>query len=209
MPFNEGGYVGKARITTLMLCCVFYGLATSLTVAAKEQVLQKHVFSVSKPMYWLKRSDVVVPQGTPMGQYSRTIRPFPNWTLICDEDMSKHHKVCNITQNIVNKEGDTVFSWSVAGSEAGWPFFLLRLMSPSRVEATILLDPLDGGMPIVAAVSDCSDKLCLAFVSINKRLRQRIEDGGDIKLTYYGKNGEKPQTLILPLKGIRMALKGI
>jgi hypothetical protein len=37
-----------------------------------------------------------------------------------------HQKVCNITQIIEDRTGNTAFSWSLAANEDGKPYFLLR-----------------------------------------------------------------------------------
>ena len=50
--------------------------------------------------YRLKGPDIVLPPGVPLGQYRRIFQPFPNWTLICDENLKTRQVVCNVSQTV-------------------------------------------------------------------------------------------------------------
>ena len=56
--------------------------------------------------YRIKPSDVAVPPDVKLGDYQRTIRPFENWTLICDENLKARKKVCNVSQIIEDRRQD-------------------------------------------------------------------------------------------------------
>lgn len=61
--------------------------------------------------YRIKPSDVVLPPEVKLGDYQRTIRPFDNWTLICDENLKARKKVCNVSQIIETRPA----RWPSAG----------------------------------------------------------------------------------------------
>ena len=42
--------------------------------------------------YSIKPSEVSVPQGAELGRYHRTIQPFENWELRCDENLKRRRK---------------------------------------------------------------------------------------------------------------------
>lgn len=61
------------------------------------------------PSYSIKPSEVTVPPGAELGRYRRIIQPFENWNLICDENLKTMKKICNITQSIVDQNGQFAF----------------------------------------------------------------------------------------------------
>jgi invasion protein IalB len=64
--------------------------------SAYKPYFKKEHFSGGSPVGW--------------GQYKRTIQPFENWTLICDENLKKKEKVCNLSQIISDASGNQVFA---------------------------------------------------------------------------------------------------
>lgn len=62
-----------------------------------------------RPSYSIKPSEVTVPPGAELGRYRRIIQPFENWNLICDENLKTMKKICNITQSIVDQNGQFAF----------------------------------------------------------------------------------------------------
>ncbi|GAA3267943.1 hypothetical protein GCM10020258_38780 [Sphingomonas yabuuchiae] len=79
------------------------------------------------PGFRVKPSDITLPEGLPAGQYRRIFQPFPNWTLVCDENLQKKQKICNVARTIQGPDGGTVFSWSLAAAQDGQPIFILRV----------------------------------------------------------------------------------
>lgn len=96
-----------------------------------------------EPRYWIKPSEVAIPPDVPIGMYRRLIRPFENWTLICDENLKSKQRICNVSQLVVDKAGNTVFSWSLAATAQGKPVMILRVPPPRRekVRSSVCLSP--------------------------------------------------------------------
>ena len=77
--------------------------------------------------YAVKPSDVAIPSGETLGEFRRTIQPFSNWTLICDESLKSKRRVCNVTQTIVSAQGTVAFNWSLVATAEGKPLMVMRV----------------------------------------------------------------------------------
>lgn len=150
------------------------GLAVS-SVAAKPE---------PGPVYSVRRSEVAVPPDVPLGQYRRIIRPFKNWTLICDENLRARRRVCNITQTIVDQTGAAAFSWSLAGSDGGTPVFILRAPAAVGPGQPITLAFGDGSPPILVKTNGCDASVCVAIQQIGPRLRSYIAKGAVVQISF-------------------------
>lgn len=130
-----------------------------LSVEARKASTETPVSSnETTPGYAVKASEVWVPEGVKLGQYRRVIRPFNNWTLVCDENLDKKQKVCNVSQSIIGPSGGIVFSWSLAGTDNGQPIFILRAPVSVGVNALITLDLGEGGKVIPSSVTGCDER---------------------------------------------------
>lgn len=161
------------------------------------------------PGYTLKPADVTLPAGVPIGKYRRSFQPFPNWTLICDEDFSKKQKVCNIAQTILGPTGSAVFSWSLAAAQDGQPIFILRAPPSIGEQGTIRLTLPDAARPLQVSVQGCNPVTCLAYQPVGQRLRTAVEKEQVVDISYVA--GSPPQTLNFraPLAGLAKALAAI
>ncbi len=162
------------------------------------------------PGYAVKPSDVAVPPDVPLGQYVRTIRPFPNWTLICDENRVKKQKVCNISQEILGPAGGVVFSWSLAAMADGRPVMILRIPA-GGLFGKVALDLQDGHAPLEVPVYGCDERLCIAYQPVDARLRAAMEAARMVGVAYEVKeNGAvRRQSFRAPLAGLKQALSAI
>lgn len=161
------------------------------------------------PGYTVKPADIVLPTGVPIGQYRRTFQPFPNWTLICDENLAKKQKVCNIAQTIVGPDGSTVFSWSLAAAQDGQPIFILRAPPSIGEQGTIHLSLPDSGTTVSVSVQGCNSTTCLAYQPVGQHLRTAVEKGLVVEISYTA--GSPPDTVSFraPLDGLTKALASI
>jgi len=110
--------------------------------------------------YRLKGPDIVLPPGVPLGQYRRFFQPFPNWTLVCDQNLKTQQVVCNVSQTLVDTKGRQVFSWSLAAEEGGRPYFILRTALNADTRAGIELQTANAtepiNVPFKGAISRCA-----------------------------------------------------
>lgn len=161
------------------------------------------------PGYVVKPSDVALPADVPLGQYRRMTQPFQNWTLICDENLAKKQKVCNISQTVVNAAGATVFSWSLAATQDGQPFFILRMPPTVGEGRTIQLDLRDGGSVVAVPVKGCDATVCIAYQQVGPRLRAAVDKGLAVQVSYAA--GSPPDTVSFraPFQGLANALAAI
>jgi len=155
--------------------------------------------------YRLKGSDIVLPPGVPLGQYRRIFQPFPNWTLVCDENLKTRQVVCNVSQTVIDTKGRQVFSWSLASEEGGQSDFILRTLPDADTQAGIELQTVNMAGPIRVAFQGCNQKLCLGTTPVAGPLSEEIERGSSIVVTYHARNGEV-RAYTLPLKGLKEAI---
>lgn len=169
----------------------------------------------SATAYSVKASDIVVPNDVPVGQYRRTIRPFGNWTLICDENLKQKHRVCNVTQSIVDRSGAVVFSWSLAATREGKPIMILRANRSVGAGKPIQIGFVDGKGTLVAKTSDCDARICMALLPVDAYLRKRIDSGALAQITYSvavgSSDGQRPVEVFFnaPLHDLAAALAAI
>ena len=156
----------------------------------------------------VKPPEVRLPDGVKPGQYRRIIQPFGNWTLICDENLQQKTRVCNVTQSIIDQTGRTVFSWSVAATQEGKPFMILRTLPELGVNGRLTLKIPDDRGIINVVVDGCDQSVCVARLPVGPRLRPQIAKDGTIGISYATPAGEKIE-ISAPLAGIEKALTAI
>ncbi len=158
------------------------------------------------PGFRVKPSDVRLPPGAELGFYRRTIQPFSNWDLICDEDLRRLTKVCNVTQTILGGEGSLAFGWSLTATESGAPMLLLRL--PAAVGAGNPVSiTLSGDSTETALVSACDVNVCTALLPASDALARAAATGGDAIVSYQLRGAVV--RLGAPLSGLTAALAAI
>lgn len=162
----------------------------------------------AKQQYRIKPSDVVVPADVPLGQYRRSIQPFENWILICDENLKAKNRVCNVSQTIVDETGAMIFSWSLAATQKGQPFLILRTAPDAKTEAGISLSFAEVKEPLRAGFQGCSPTVCVGQVAVVPLLKSMIGKGAAATVSYQTKAGQTV-TLNAPLKGLREAVASI
>ncbi|ENN86543.1 hypothetical protein RHSP_64232 [Rhizobium freirei PRF 81] len=202
------------RIPTIVPLLVLAGLSGGSAMGADQKrgtppAMTSPASSSPTPGHTVKPSDVALPVDVPPGQYRRITQPFQNWTLICDENLVKKQKVCNITQTVVNAAGTTVFSWSLAASQDGQPFFILRTPPTVGQGRTIQLDLRDGGSVVAVPVKGCDATVCIAYQLVGPRLRAAVEKGLAVQVSYAA--GSPPDTVSFraPFQGLANALAAI
>ena len=153
------------------------------------------------PVYAVKPSDVVVPEGETLGEFRRMIQPFKNWTLICDESLKSKRRVCNITQSIVNAQGAVAFNWSLIATADGKPLMAMRIPAAAGVGAQIELAMGDSPDRIVAQTDRCDVSFCFATIAIGNVLRRHIRAATPCLVSYPLPQGG-PVVLEAPLDGL-------
>ncbi|MCV9907631.1 invasion associated locus B family protein [Brucella sp. HL-2] len=158
--------------------------------------------------YFLKPSDVQVPKGVEWGQMKRTIQPFENWTLICDENLKLKEKTCNVSQIVTDRSGSQIFSWSLAATKYGEPFMLLRVPSTVDQKVPITVSFPERSKPVLLSYKGCDDSVCLALLPVGPITRENIDKESNVKVAF--SNAEQGAVeIIVPLKGLKIALNAI
>jgi invasion protein IalB len=173
--------------------------ATALLLAAALPSL------ADEQLYRVKLTDIAIPDGASLGEVRRTMQPFPNWTLICDENLKTRTKVCNVTQTFTDSSGAAIFSWSLAATESGSPVFILRAPAGLGPKATIAVTPASG-KPLTAAVQACDVTMCVATLPLGRTLSSEIARGEPVKISY---DAGRPVILSAPLNGLARAIAAI
>lgn len=161
-----------------------------------------------KASYRIKPSEVVPPEGVPLGSYRRIIQPFENWNLICDENLAAKRKVCNISQSFIDHNQAVVFSWSLAADEKGKPFMILRAPAQMGAGSKISLRIAGRERPVDVELNACDSAVCVGYVPVGPILRQQIGKEATINVSYSPPSG-RAVSLDAPFKGLNSALSAI
>ncbi|MBM7043718.1 MULTISPECIES: invasion associated locus B family protein [Rhizobium] len=158
--------------------------------------------------YRIKPSEVVVPPELKLGDYQRTIRPFENWTLICDENLKIRQRVCNVTQIIENQAGQVAFSWSLAANKKGSPYMILRTAPVARSDGLVSLRFEGRKEPIQVQLEGCSKAVCVGMLPVGPVLREQISKNAAPMISYLTTDGTTI-SVTATLKGLSTAVKAI
>ncbi len=157
------------------------------------------------PAYVVKPSEVAIPDGEKLGDYRRIIHPFKNWTLICDESQKSKHRVCNVTQTVVDQQGNAAFSWSLAATADGKPLMMMRIPAAAGVGQTIELAMGNRPDRIRVQTDRCDPFFCHAVIAVGDMLKRHIRTGTPCTVTY-AVPPAATVTLQAPLEGLFAAL---
>ncbi|MGX7874715.1 invasion associated locus B family protein [Mesorhizobium sp. ORM6] len=155
--------------------------------------------------YRIKPSDVVLPPDVKLGDYQRTIRPFENWTLICDENLKARKKVCNVSQIIEDASGKMAFSWSLAATQDGKPYMILRTAPNARSDGLVSLKFDGQAQPIDVHLNGCNEMVCVGMLPVGPVIRQQISRKATPVISYPTVDGQTI-TVTATLKGLTAAL---
>ncbi|AZO44995.1 invasion associated locus B family protein [Mesorhizobium sp. M7D.F.Ca.US.005.01.1.1] len=155
--------------------------------------------------YRIKPSDVVVPPDVKLGEYQRTIRPFENWTLICDENLKARKKVCNVSQVIEDASGKMAFSWSLAATQDGKPYMILRTAPNAKSDGLVSLRFDGQAQPIDVHLNGCNEMVCVGMLPVGRVMRRQISQSATPAISYSTVDGQTI-TVAATLKGLSEAL---
>ncbi|TPN44063.1 MULTISPECIES: invasion associated locus B family protein [unclassified Mesorhizobium] len=158
--------------------------------------------------YRIKPSDVVLPPEAKLGEYQRTIRPFENWTLICDENLKARKKVCNVSQIIEDAAGKMAFSWSLAATQDGKPYMILRTAPNARSDGLVSLKFDGQPQPIDVHLNGCNEMVCVGMLPVGPVMRQQIARKATPAISYPTVDGQTI-TVTATLKGLTEALSPV
>lgn len=162
--------------------------------------------ATAAPAYRIRPSEVVVPQDVPLGQYRRITTPFENWTLVCDENLRAKQMICNVSQVIEDHAGALVFSWSLAATQEGKPFMILR--TAPQADGQISLAFQGRGQPVEVDIDGCNQAVCVGMVPVGPILREQIGKEAQANVSYSTASGARI-TVTASLKGLAKALAAI
>ncbi|EJM98937.1 invasion associated locus B family protein [Phyllobacterium sp. YR531] len=134
--------------------------------------------------YSIKPSEVVIPQGAELGSYRRTVQPFENWELRCDENLKAKKKICNVTQTILDQAGQFAFSWSLAATEDGKPLMILRTRPELGDKKPIALRFSGRKEPVIVETNGCDAAVCVAILPVGPVIREQIAKAAIAQISY-------------------------
>ncbi|MBB6486606.1 invasion protein IalB [Rhizobium lusitanum] len=180
---------------TFVLCMLLFG-----SIAAGQDMVLVD--------YRIRPSDVALPAQVKPGDYQRVIRPFENWTLICDENLKIRQRVCNVTQIIENEAGQVAFSWSLAATKKGDPYMILRAAPVAKSDGGILLQFEGRKEPIQVRFNGCNNTVCVGMLPVGAVLREQISKNAAPTVSYPTVDGSTISVTV-NLKGLSTAVKAI
>ncbi|MEP7456811.1 invasion associated locus B family protein [Phyllobacterium sp. SB3] len=158
--------------------------------------------------YSIKPSEVALPEGAELGSYRRTIQPFENWDLRCDENLKAKKKICNVTQTILDQAGHFAFSWSLAATEDGNPLMILRTRPDAGANKRVILHFAGRKDPVIAETSGCDVNVCVAILPVGPIMREQITKAVVARISYEA-GSSVVLTFNAPLKGLAAAVAAI
>lgn len=165
----------------LLLRVAFGSMVAGLAIAASPATAFQREAIRAKPSE--------VPAGEAPGEVRRTIQPFGSWTVICDENIKRRRRVCNISQSFVDGEGASVFSWSLAATREGAPVLILRSASEGRSGRSVRLNLPGRSEPEDVLLGSCDARTCVGFLEVGPERQRRLRSGGtaQIELLHEGR----------------------
>lgn len=160
-----------------------------LFCAALVLLSQGRAGAAPQPPFAISASEVGVPEGVAMGAFQRTIRPFGNWTLVCDDDLSRNSTVCNVRQTVSDSAGSLVFSWALALTQEGRPFMLLRTAPMADPEANVSIRFEGRSEPVEVRFDGCNDVVCVAVLPVGPIMRSEIARNAAPTVAYRTRDG--------------------
>jgi invasion protein IalB len=157
------------------------------------------------PQYFLKPPDMQLPQGVAWGEFRRTIQPFENWTVICDENLKAKQRVCNISQIVLDRTGGQIFSWSLAATRTGDPFFLLRVPATINRSKGMKVTFASRSNPVLLQYEGCDASVCMAMMPAGPVTRENIDKGSDVTVSFT-MSDDTVTDIVVPLQGLKPAL---
>ncbi|KAA6205495.1 MAG: invasion-associated locus B family protein [Candidatus Tokpelaia sp.] len=133
--------------------------------------------------YSLRPPPLSVPAGEP-GAVRRSIMQFYQWTLICDTVFADKTQVCNVSQAVWDAGNMVIFSWSLAASDKGDPFLLLRTLPDTDTKSPVRIALKGTNQAVNVAFVGCNAALCLAQTPVGPFLTQAIRKQSNITVSY-------------------------
>lgn len=142
------------------------------------------------------------------GETRRIIHPFGDWTLICDENVKKKRKVCNVSQSFVDGAGQTVFSWSLAATASGSPVLIMRARNDGTADVRNVKLTLPGlAKPQEVWLSACEATLCIGYQEVGAELGKGLRAAGNAELRIM--QAGQPLSVASDLKNLNAALAAL
>lgn len=186
------------HLIRLFACSIFASLLSCSLAAGQER----------NDGYRIKPSEVVPPSDVKLGDYQRTIRPFENWTLICDEKVKARQRVCNVTQTIENQQGQIAFSWSLAATKEGSPYMIVRTAPIANANAPVTFAFEGRKDPVKIRLDGCNQAVCIGMLPVGPIMRDQISKNSSPTISFASKSG-KTISVVAPLSGLSEAVEAI
>lgn len=190
----------QGTVPAIIVACLL--LSGGLSAAGQEKS------KADNQAYRIKSSEVVVPVDVPIGQYRRIIQPFENWTLICDENLHAKQRICNVSQVIADQADKLVFSWSLAATQDGKPFMILRISPKAQSDGKISLKFPGRANPVNVTIDGCNGVVCVGKVPVGPIFREHIGKESDPEISYPMASGGSI-SVMASFKGLATALSAI
>jgi len=158
------------------------------------------------PSFVVVPSSVQPPQGVELGSFRRSIQPFKNWTLICDEDLKKKQRICNVRQEIAIEGAGTIFSWAMAASDTGEPKMLATLPAAVGEGGEVVLT-FDGDAKF-STTADCTQRTCSALIPVGPQIRRHITEKFEIRISFDAEPVGRIE-FAAPMEGLGDALEAV
>ncbi|AQS41659.1 MAG: Invasion associated locus B family protein [Candidatus Tokpelaia hoelldobleri] len=150
------------------------------------------VHGIDSSSYSIHPPRISVPDGQ-LGAVRRSLMQFYGWTLICDETIARKRVVCNVTQAVVDGDGNEVFSWSLAATDNGHPFMLLRIPANANKNVPVELGFRRGKQQSSVKIPfiGCDANVCLAQTPVGPILTKAIDSETAAAISYQATDGKR------------------
>ena len=133
------------------------------------------------------------------GDYSRTVRPFGDWTQVCDDVRGGRH-LCYV-ETIARKDGLSI-GWRIARTRDGRSMALIILPRDASVENGVTVE--FGEMSRTAKPLICDKTLCVATFPVDGPMLSLF--ARQTAATIYFRRSGNPVSIVAGLRGMSFAL---
>lgn len=157
------------------------------------------------PAFRVKPPDVGA--GAAPGQIRRSVQAFESWTLVCDEDLKKHERICNVSQILQDATGQTAFSWSLAATRGGSPVMILRAPNGAGDGRAAQIRFRESEALIDVPLTRCDPTQCIGYLEVAPDFVAKVRKGVPVEVTLTREG--RSRSLMAPTDGLAAALASL
>lgn len=166
-----------------ILAALFFGISPVAAQMSVSQNQNADILAEGAAAYSILPPPLSAPSGE-AGAVRRSVMQFYQWTLLCDNILADKKQICNVSQAVYDARNVMIFSWSLAASDSGKPFLLLRAAADADTKMPIELVLGSEDKTVAVDFVGCDSKVCIAQTAVGPVLTQAIGQRSKVTVRY-------------------------